>query len=88
MKSKNKLIVYGAVGLLAYYLYDRNRKMKLVSDLKAGANTDFVQEVVDDKEANCRKEWVEKIGSKSRFISEEGAKASEDNYVKSCLKNK
>jgi hypothetical protein len=73
-----------AVGLLAYYLYDRNRKMKLVSDLKAGANTD----ADNTKESDCRKEWVEKIGSKSRFISEEGAKASEDNYVKSCLKNK
>jgi hypothetical protein len=88
MKSKNKLIVYGAVGLLAYYLYDRNRKMKLVSDLKDGANTDFVQEVVDDKEANCRKEWVEKIGSTSRFISDEARKKSESDYLASCLKNK
>jgi len=26
--------------LLGYYLYYRNRKMKLVADLKAGANTD------------------------------------------------
>jgi len=86
MIHKNKLIVYGVVGLIAYYLLNRVRKMKLVSDLKDGANTPFVEEVVDDKEANCRKEWVEKIGSKSRFSSEEGAKKSESDYVASCLK--
>jgi hypothetical protein len=62
--------------------------MKLVSDLKDGANTDFVQEVVDDKEANCRKEWVEKIGSTSRFNSHEARKKSESDYLASCLKNK
>ena len=86
--KKNKLIVYGAVGLLAYYLYDRNRKKKLVLDLKDGANTPFSEEVVDNKESDCRKEWVEKIGSKSRFISAEAKTKSESDYLASCLKNK
>ena len=45
MENKNKLIVVGVVALLAYYLYDRSRKMRLVSDLKNGAETDFVKEV-------------------------------------------
>jgi hypothetical protein len=37
MTQRNKLIVGGVVVLVAYYLYDRNRKMKAVADLKAGA---------------------------------------------------
>jgi hypothetical protein len=86
MIEKNKLIVIGVLGLLAYYLYDRNRKMRLVSDLKAGANTDFVQEIVDDKQAICQKEWVQKIGSVSRFTSKEARDKSESDYVASCLK--
>jgi hypothetical protein len=86
--KKNKLIVYGIVAFLAYYLYDRNRKIKLVSDLKDGANTPFVQEIVDDKYANCKKEWAEKIGSRAKFISSEAKDKSESNYVASCLKNK
>jgi hypothetical protein len=38
MTKRNKLIVGAVVVLGAYYLYDRNKKMKMVSDLKAGAN--------------------------------------------------
>lgn len=37
MTQRNKLIVGAVVVLGAYYLYDRNKKMKAVSDLKAGA---------------------------------------------------
>ena len=37
MTQRNKLIVGGVVVLVVYYLYDRNRKMKAVADLKAGA---------------------------------------------------
>lgn len=37
MTNQNKLIVGAVVVLGAYYLYDRNKKMKAVSDLKAGA---------------------------------------------------
>jgi hypothetical protein len=39
MTQRNKLIVGAVVILGAYYLYDRNKKMKAVSDLKAGAET-------------------------------------------------
>ena len=38
MTKQNKLIVGAVVVLGAYYLYDRNKKMKAVSDLKAGAD--------------------------------------------------
>jgi len=38
MTKRNKLIVGAVVVLGAYYLYDRNKKMKVVSDLKAGAD--------------------------------------------------
>ena len=38
MTNQNKLIVGAVVVLGAYYLYDRNKKMKAVSDLKAGAS--------------------------------------------------
>jgi hypothetical protein len=37
MTQRTKLIVGAVVVLGAYYLYDRNKKMKTVSDLKAGA---------------------------------------------------
>lgn len=37
MTQKNKLIVGGVVVLVAYYLYDRNKKMKATQDFKAGA---------------------------------------------------
>jgi len=39
MTNQNKLIVGAVVVLGAYYLYDRSKKMKAVSDLKAGAET-------------------------------------------------
>jgi len=38
MTQRTKLIVGAVVLLGAYYLYDRNKKMNAVSDLKAGAN--------------------------------------------------
>jgi hypothetical protein len=47
MTQKNKLIVGGVVVLaLAYYLYDRNKKMKAKEELVAGAET-VVAETVD-----------------------------------------
>ena len=38
MTNQNKLIVGAVVVLGAYYLYDRNKKMKVVADLKMGAS--------------------------------------------------
>lgn len=46
MTKQNKLIVGAVVVLGAYYLYDRNKKMKAVSDLKAGADTPVVGAIV------------------------------------------
>jgi len=38
MTKQNKLIVGAVVVLGVYYLYDRNKKMKVVADLKMGAS--------------------------------------------------
>ena len=38
MTNQNKLIVGAVVVLGAYYLYDRNKKMKASAELKAGAD--------------------------------------------------
>jgi hypothetical protein len=38
MTKRNKLILGAVVVLGIYYLYDRNKKMKAVSDAKNGAN--------------------------------------------------
>lgn len=43
MTKQNKLIVGAVVVLGAYYLYDRNKKMNAVSDLKAGADVTEVE---------------------------------------------
>jgi hypothetical protein len=39
MTKRNKLIVGAVVVLGLLYLYDRNKKMKAVAELKAGAET-------------------------------------------------
>ena len=49
MTEKNKLIVGGVVVVLvAYYLYDRNKKMKAKQDLVAGAEVSPAPEVMPD----------------------------------------
>ena len=49
MTEKNKLIVGGVVVVLvAYYLYDRNKKMKAKQDLVAGAEVSPAPEVMTD----------------------------------------
>jgi hypothetical protein len=44
MTKRNKLILGVAVVLVAYYLYDRNKKMKAVSEMKTLANEE-VEEI-------------------------------------------
>ena len=60
MTKQNKLIVGAVVVLGAYYLYDRNKKMKAVSDLKAGAETPATEK---DKLAKCTKKVEEEIAT-------------------------
>jgi hypothetical protein len=54
MTKQNKLIVGVVAVLVVYYFYDRNKKMKTVSDLKAGAEVkpDFRnQQILDQLES-------------------------------------
>jgi hypothetical protein len=54
MTQKNKLIVGGVVVVLvAYYLYDRNKKMKAKEDLKAGAESPLVKEWTPESELSA-----------------------------------
>ena len=45
MTNQKKLIVGAVVVLGAYYLYDRNKKMNRVSDLKSGADVPVKMEL-------------------------------------------
>ena len=42
MTQRNKLIVGAVVVLGAYYLYDRNKKMKALAEAKAGAEVSTI----------------------------------------------
>ena len=44
MTNRNKLIIGGVVVLGAFYLYDRNRKMKAVAQAKADAEAEAKRE--------------------------------------------
>jgi hypothetical protein len=55
MTNRNKLIVGAVVVLGAFYLYDRNRKMKAVAQAKADAEElSRVQKADDKKLATTR----------------------------------
>jgi hypothetical protein len=43
MTKRNKLIVGAVVVLGAYYLYDRNKKMKALAESKAGAEVSTIK---------------------------------------------
>lgn len=84
MKTKEVLLVLGgvAVGYFAYKMnWFKKAKMKVEevsSDVKEeGAFT--------EKVAKCEKEWVDKIGSVSRFASNEALEQSKSAYVKDCM---
>ena len=84
MKTKDVLLVLGgvAVGYFAYKMnWFQKTKMKVeevVSDAKEIA-------VDTEKVAKCEKEWVEKIGSLTRFSSKEAMEGSKSTYVKDCM---
>lgn len=84
MTTKDVLLVLGGVAV-GYYAYKMNwfqkTKMKVeeaVSDVKEVA-------VDTEKVAKCKQEWVDKVGSISRFASSEAREQSESSYVKDCM---
>lgn len=84
MKAKEVLLVLGgvAVGYLAFKMnWFQKTKMKVE---EVATN---VKEVALDAEkvAKCEKEWNEKVGSLTRFASQEAMEKSKQGYVKDCL---
>jgi hypothetical protein len=63
------------------------RKKKEVSELKDGANNS-VENLTEKPIAisSCEQEWINKIGSRSKFISSEARELSKSNYIANCSK--
>jgi hypothetical protein len=78
MTNQNKLIVGAVVVLGAYYLYDRNKKMKAVADLKAGAEIKAEEVPVQKNgaksllenrlKADLRADNIKLLGDRNNFI--------------------
>jgi hypothetical protein len=78
MTNQNKLIVGAVVVLGAYYLYDRNKKMKAVADLKAGAEVKAEEVPVQKNDAksllenrvsaDLRADNIKLLGDRNNFI--------------------
>ena len=84
MKTKDVLLVLGGVAV-GYFAYKMNWFKKAKMKVEEVAS-DVKEEVVDaEKVAKCEKEWVDKIGSISRFASNEAMEQSKSAYVKDCM---
>ena len=78
MTKQNKLIVGAVVVLGAYYLYDRNKKMTAVADLKAGAEVKAEEVPVQKNDAksllenrvsaDLRADNIKLLGDRNNFI--------------------
>ena len=82
MTNQNKLIVGAVVVLGAYYLYDRNKKMKASAELKAGADVKAEEVPVQKNDAksllenrvsaDLRADNVSLRGGRNNFIRDMG----------------
>jgi X-X-X-Leu-X-X-Gly heptad repeat protein len=50
--------------------------------------SDTVNELVNPRQAECEKKWVDTIGSLTRFASQEAMESSKANFVKECMLTK
>ena len=84
MTTKDVLLVLGGVAF-GYYAYKMNWFQK--SKMKVEELATEVKDVVVDtaKVTKCEAEWTEKVGSISRFASNEARDLSKSEYVKNCL---
>jgi hypothetical protein len=84
MKTKDVLLVLGGVAV-GYFAYKMNWFQK--TKMKVEEVASDVKDVVVDTEkvAKCEKEWVENVGSVSRFSSAEEGEKSKSAYVKDCM---
>ena len=95
MKTKDVLLVVGGVALgylLSTKKWGKNTATAVgdvvtgVKDTATGLVTDVKEIAVDTtKTVECEKQWVEKIGSLSRFASNEAMEKSKADYVKTCM---
>lgn len=84
MKTKDVLLVLGGVAV-GYFAYKMNWFKKAKMKVEEVA-TDVKEVAVDtEKVSKCEKEWVDKIGSISRFASNEAMEQSKSAYVKDCM---
>lgn len=84
MKTKDVLLVLGGVAV-GYFAYKMNWFKKAKMKVEEVA-TDVKEVAVDtEKVAKCEKEWVDKIGSVSKFASNEALEQSKSAYVKDCM---
>lgn len=72
-------------GILAGYLF-YNYKKNLPKKTSEQTVNNPVSVDLNVKTA-CEKEWVDKIGSVSRFTSKEAMQSSKDDYVNNCVKS-
>jgi hypothetical protein len=95
MKTKEILLVVGGVALgylLSTKKWGKNTATAVgdvvtgVKDTATGIVTDVKDVAVDTKKTiECEKQWSEKIGSLTRFASNEAMEKSKSDYVKTCM---
>jgi hypothetical protein len=84
MTAKDVLLVLGGVAV-GYYAFKMNF-MKKTAIVVEEVVSEVKDAVVDTaKVTKCEAEWTEKIGSISRFASNEARDSSKSEYVKNCL---
>ena len=84
MTAKDVLLVLGGVAV-GYYAFKMNwmKKTKMVVEEVVSEVKDVVVDTA--KVTKCEAEWTEKVGSISRFASNEARDLSKSEYVKNCL---
>jgi hypothetical protein len=84
MKAKDVLLVLGGVAI-GYYAFKMNwmRKTKMVVEEVVSEVKDVV--VDTEKATKCEAEWNDKIGSTTRFASQQAMEESKSAYVKDCM---
>ena len=99
MQAKDLLLVASGVAI-GYLIFKKDlfKKKSGVNEIVSGAEqivsgavgtvTGAVTELVNPRQAECEKKWVDTIGSLTRFTSQEAMEGSKANFVKECMLTK